>query len=587
MLKKRKVSSGKNKEFGSAVDLRLRLLLVVIFLAATAVSVRLYVLQVAAHEQYVGLAEQQRLISTELEPERGEIFLRDEGDPYPVATNREYPTVFIVPREIADPHAVEEAIVDIFRMDRGEIREKIARKDDLYEVVRRKASDVEATRVRSAGLKGLYLQSKQYRYYPAGDLASQLVGFVGAQDDAYLGRYGVEAAWENFLRGSAGNVAQERDAAGRWIPIAPREIAPAENGASLILTINRVIQYETERILHESIERYAADGGTIIVMEPDTGKVLAMASSPAFDPNNYSQEDVARFVNPAVSSTYEPGSIIKPITMAMGLDSGKVSPTTEYVDTGHVFESGYDIRNAEDKTYGRQNMTQVLNESINTGVIYVEKLVGNKQFAEYLKRFGFGQKTGIDVPAETIGNIRQLDNSRKNLPFFTASFGQGVAVTPIQMVTAYAALANGGKLMKPQIVDMIIRPDGTRESIEPEEIHRVIRSDTSESISKMLRDVVVHGHGKRADVPGYLVGGKTGTAQVPDPDGKGYLENVNIGSFVGYAPINDPKYVVLVKMDNPKNVEWAESSAAPVFGEEMKFLLEYGKVEPTEPVKTK
>ena len=184
-----------------------------------------------------------------------------------------------------------------------------------------------------------------------------------------------------------------------------------------------------------------------------------------------------------------------------------------------------------------------------------------------------------------VGNIHNLDNPNANISFFTASFGQGVAVTPMQMIDSYAALANGGQLMKPQIVDTIIHPDGSREAVPPQVVRRVVGMDTAKTLGIMLRDVVVNGHGKKAAVPGYLVGGKTGTAQVPKMGGGGYQDNVNIGSFVGYAPVNDPKFVVLAKMDNPKNVEWAESSAAPVFGDVMKFLLEYAKVKPTEPVK--
>lgn len=227
-------------------------------------------------------------------------------------------------------------------------------------------------------------------------------------------------------------------------------------------------------------------------------------------------------------------------------------------------------------------MYKVLDESINTGVIYVEKLVGNRLFGEYLRRFGFGERTGIALPAELPGNLKNLNNERATINFFTASFGQGITSTPIQMVTAYAALANGGTLFKPNIIDRVIRSDGTEEKYQPVEVRRVVSEETSRLMGEMLRSVVVNGHGKRADVPGYLVGGKTGTAQVAKSDAKGYEEGRSIGSFVGYAPIQDPKFVVMVKLDNPKNVEWAESSAAPTFGQIMKFLLEYAKVKPTE-----
>jgi cell division protein FtsI/penicillin-binding protein 2 len=524
-------------------------------------------------------------MSLTVQPTRGEVFLQDGGELYPLAINREYPIVSIVPKEIIDPQAVTDLLATTLSMDREEIRSKVERHDDPYEMIARKISDEAATTIRTANLKGIHVSTETYRYYPAGDMASQVIGFVGMDGDRATGRYGVEASQEEVLHGEGGTVDAERDAGGRWIPLASREHDPVRHGDSLVLTINRVMQYETTRILRESLEKYGSESGSVVVMEPKTAKILAMVSLPEFDPNGYTQADVATFLNPVVSSVYEPGSIMKPLTMAMGIEAGKVSPQTEYVDTGHIFEAGYDIKNAEGKVYGRSNMLRVLNDSINTGVIFVEKLVGNKQFSDFLERFGFGQKTGVDLPAEIVGNLHNLDNTNASISFFTASFGQGISVTPMQMINAYVALANGGQLMRPHIIEAVIHPDGTREEVAPEVIRRVVGTDTAQTMGMMLRDVVVNGHGKRANVPGYLVGGKTGTAQVPKIGGKGYEDNMNIGSFVGYAPIDDPKFVILVKMDNPKNVEWAESSAAPVFGEVMKFLLEYAKVQPTEPIK--
>jgi cell division protein FtsI/penicillin-binding protein 2 len=234
------------------------------------------------------------------------------------------------------------------------------------------------------------------------------------------------------------------------------------------------------------------------------------------------------------------------------------------------------------KANGLQTMTQVLEKSLNTGVIYIEKLVGNKTFADYVKLFGFGEKTGIDLPGELAANTRNLNNPKTTINFFTAAFGQGISVTPLQLTAAYAALANKGVLMKPQIVDKLRYSDGHEEAVQPEEVRQVISESSAEQISQMLRSVVKDGHGKRADVPGYLVGGKTGTAQIAKADAKGYEQGMNIGSFAGYAPTDNPQFVVLVKIDNPKGLQWAESSAAPTFGQVMRFLLEYYKVQPTE-----
>lgn len=563
---------------------RLKTLMFFLFLAGFAIMARLFFLQVVSHDKWVALAGNQHNASLELSADRGEIYMHDgDVDRYPLAINREYQMVFVVPRDIVEKDTVAIELSSILGVDVGEIRDKLNRLDDPFEIIKKRLNDDEVARIKELKLKGVVLVPEKYRYYPAEELASQVIGFASLGEKGGALGYGIEASFDDQLRGRTGTLSQEKDASGRWIPLSDRLITHAENGDSIILTLDRVIQYETEKILKDSVERYQADRATAIVMDPKTGNILAMASTPQFDPNNYSrEEDYSIFLNHAVSSSYEPGSIMKPITMAIGIETGKVSPETEYVDTGAVAESGYTIRNAEGKTYGRSNMMKVLEQSINTGVIFVEKLVGNKLFGEYLKRFGFGEETGIALPAELPGNLKNLKNERGTLNFFTASFGQGITATPIQMVTAYSVLANGGRLLQPNIIDKVIHADGNEEKHELREVRRVVSQETSKTMGAMLRSVVVNGHGKRADVPGYLVGGKTGTAQVAKSDAKGYEEGQSIGSFVGYAPINNPQFVVLVKLDNPKNVEWAESSAAPTFGQIMKFLLEYAKVKPTE-----
>jgi stage V sporulation protein D (sporulation-specific penicillin-binding protein) len=575
MVPKKKVRT-KNTRFASLAGgrhWRIYALVFFVFSGAFVIFVRLYVLQVAAHDEYERMAENQHNLSQEIDPERGTIYLMDSPDPYPLAVNRQASLVYVVPKEVQEPDRLIREFERILQVSGETVEEKLGQKDDPFEVVKRRLSDQEVEQVRNLHLKGVYFLPDPYRYYPGGELASQVVGFVGYQGERFGGRYGLEAYWEERLHGNSGSVVQEKDAGGRWIPISDREFKPAENGESLVLTISREIQYEVEKILRETIEEHQADGGTIIVMEAQTGKLLAMASAPQFNPNEYSKADVALFMNPAVSLPYEPGSIMKTITVAIGLEEGKIEPESTFVDTGQVSVGGFNIRNAEDKVYGLQTMTQALEESINTGMIHIEKLVGNKRFADYFRRFGFGEKTGVELPAELAGNIRNLNDLKGDIQFFTASFGQGVTVTPLQMVTAYAALANGGKLMKPQIVEKVFYPDGEAEEIRPQEVRRVVSEATSEKIGRMLRSVVVNGHGKRADVPGYLVGGKTGTAQVASQNTKGYEDGAAIGSFVGYAPLNDPRFVVLVKVVNPKGVQWAESTAAPAFGKVMKFLL--------------
>lgn len=562
---------------------RLYFLVFFVLFAAGSIIVKLFYLQVVGYGTYRALAENQHQTTTTLDAQRGGIYLTDEGQPYPLAVNQQLQMVYAAPKEMKDKDASIERLSQILNLDKNFLTEKLANPNDMFEILKHKLSEDETNQIRNAKLSGVYLQPESFRFYPGGELASQIVGFVGSSGKENKGMYGLEAYWEDKLRGESGNIKQEGDSRGRWISVSDRELTPARNGGDLILTINHTVQYEVEKILKDSLEQYAADSGTVVVLDPKTGKILAMANQPSFNPNEYSKtEDISLFLNPAVSQPYESGSVFKTFTEAMGIDAGKINPDTTYVDTGSVTEAGYTMMNSDKKANGLQTMTQVLEKSLNTGVIYIEKLVGNKGFADYVERFGFGQRTGIELPGEAKGNTKNLSDLRRTINFYTASFGQGVTVTPIQLAAAYGALANNGILLKPRLIDKVIYSDGSEEQIQTEEVRQVVSENTSKLIGNMLRSVVMLGHSKRADVPGYLVGGKTGTAQVAKEGGGGYEEGVNIGSFAGYAPLNDPQFVVVVKLFNPKNVEWAESSAAPTFGKVMKFLLEYYKVKPTE-----
>lgn len=588
ILLKRKFGIGsrcdlRGKNHASFQNWRIHALVFLIFAAAITVVLRLYSLQVVAYDSYKILADDQHTIFKKLVPQRGEIFLKDKDGVYPVAVNRQTEMAYAVPVEIDDPINEAERVAEILQLDKNEVLDRLAKKDDMYEPLKHKLSDDEVTKIQNAELKGIHLSEESYRFYPAGELASNVLGFVGWRNNDFGGRYGIEAFFEEKLKGEEGNISQNRDASGGLITLGKKEMELAKDGSTVVLTIDHIIQYETEKILKSAVEKFNADGGSIIVMEPETGKILAMADFPNFDPNEYSKtEDISAFRNPAVNDAYECGSVFKAITMAAGLDSEVVNPSTTYNDTGAVKEAGYTIKNSDGKVNGIQTMAQVLEKSLNTGVIYVEKLLGNKNFFDYVKRFGFGEKTEIDLLGEGSGNVNNLKNLKSNIQFFTASFGQGISVTPIQLLGAYSAIANGGVLMKPQIVEKFIQSGGLEEKIEPQEIRRVISEKAAQELSLMLRSVVVNGHGKRANVPGYAVAGKTGTAQIASTEKKGYEEGKNIGSFAGFAPLDNPRFSILVKINNPKNVEWAESSAAPAFGELMKFLLEYYNIEPTE-----
>ena len=562
---------------------RIYALVFLFFAIILVLLLRFYNLQVAQYTQYRALAEGQHSLFQNLIPKRGEIFMKDKDGLYPAAVNRETKMAYAVPKEIENASEAAFAVAPILQLDAAELKTKFEKPDDMYEVLKHRLSDEEIDKIKGLKLKGLHLSDENYRYYPSTELAANVIGFVGWRNDSLGGQYGLESYFDDKLRGTEGSLLQKRDASGGLISFGQKEITNAKNGDTLVLTLDHIVQYQTEKILRNAVEKFAASGGNITIMDPMTGKILAMASYPTFDPNNYAQvEDINVFRNPPVNDAYEPGSVFKSFTIAAGLDSNKISPDSTYVDTGSIKEAGYTIHNSDMKANGLQTMTNVLEKSLNTGVIYVEKLLGNKNFADYVERFGFGEQSEIDLKGEAKGNINNLNNLKSNIQFFTASFGQGITVTPIQLAAAYSALANGGLLMKPQIVDKIVYANGSEEVVEPQEIRRVISQKAALQTAQILRSVVVNGHGKRAGVPGYLVAGKTGTAQVVDAETKSYAEGKSVGSFAGFAPVDNPRFTMVVSLTDPKNVEWAESSAAPAFGELMKFLLEYYNIEPTE-----
>lgn len=435
-------------------------------------------------------------------------------------------------------------------------------------------------------IEGLGFLTKTYRFYPEDNIGANLLGFVNYINEEQHGHYGLEGFFDQELFGKYGSLKAERDAKGDITIIDDRQYIKPQNGSDIILTINRTIQFNTCKKLNEAVLKHGADGGSVIIMNHETGAILAMCSYPDYDPNNYNiEKNIKVFNNPTIFSQYEPGSIFKVITMAISLDQEKITPQTSFEDTGQVKIANYTIENSDQKAHGVVTMIKVLEESLNTGAIFAMRQVGPDTFENYLKMFGFGEKTGIELEGESRGDINNLIKEKKTkikeLNAATASFGQGIAVTPLQMVSAFAAIANGGKLMKPFIVKEIIRNDGSRIITEPIELRRVISEKTATILSGMMVNVVENGHGKKAGVKGYWVAGKTGTAQVPKQDGRGYQPNAHIGSFAGFAPVEDPYFTMLVRIDQPRDVEWAESSAAPLFGELAQFILNYWQVPKT------
>jgi cell division protein FtsI/penicillin-binding protein 2 len=568
---------------------RIRFLAGLFFVLFAAVLFRLGALQVHSSAYYKDLASDQHAFFARLSPLRGEIKVSDQlvTEPVPVATNIESPLVYAVPRDITEPGNTAKLLAPVLGIEEAELLGKMSDKERVYVPLKKRILEKDKEAIEKLNLTGIRFDTENVRYYPERQFLSHVLGFLGYKDDSgdtRVGVYGLERAYEGILGGTKGGLSAGQSTASRWLFGAGGEFTPAQNGNQLMLTIDHSIQFQAEEVLRKAVDTNLADGGCVIVMDPKTGAILAMASNPTFDPNEYNKvEDQSVFVNSCTSGNYEPGSIFKAITMAAGLDTGKVGPDSTYTDTGQVEVSGYTIKNSDNEAHGVQTMTQVLEESLNTGVIYVKDTIGNSVFLDYVNKFGFGKETGIDLP-EAVGDLRNLD-SKVAVNFHTASFGQGISVTPIQMVRSYAAIANGGRLPEPHVVSSQITPDGQTIETPVKLSEPIISSKTAATLSAMLVSVVERGHGKRARVPGYYIAGKTGTAQVVKKGGGGYDPNNNIGTFVGFAPVEDPKFVMLVRINHPRTVQFAESTAGPAWGQLAQFLLTYFNVPPNRPLK--
>ena len=565
---------------------RMAALTIFLLLFFLLVTVKLFKLQIVDGTQARAVAEEQHGMYVPLFPSRGEIKITDKfsNDGYPVATNIKHYLVYAVPDDIKNPDVVAVSLSSVLGMDVKDILPKLVASDKKYVPIKKNLSDDEQSKITDLKLPGIFFDSEDARAYPERTLLSQVLGFVGYKDGSpgKVGLYGLERYFQDSLAGKPGFVNEEKDTSGAWIFGSKRDVTPAIDGINLVLTIDKSIQYEAETVLQKAITDHGADSGSVIVVNPKTGAILAMAGFPTFDPNEFNKAtDPKVFQNENTVGNYEPGSTFKAITMAAALNEGKVTPETTYNDTGSVVIDNYTIKNSDGKVRGTQSMIQVLDESLNTGAIWAKDQIGNETFYSYLKKFGFGEKTGIELP-ETKGN---LDSLKYNISvnYGTATFGQGISATPLQMIQAYTALANQGKMMQPYIVQSKIADDGTDKETKPHQVSQVITPKTANTISAMLVDVVENGHGKKAGVPGYYIAGKTGTAQVSGANGK-YDPTNNIGSFIGYGPVENPQFLMLVRVDHPRDVQYAESTAAPAWGEIAKFILSYYNIPPTRPV---
>ncbi len=542
---------------------RLKLIFVFFILFAAAIISRLIIVQVLDCDYYRALAQGQEKNLKVLKGERGEVFFRG-GEV--LATNIEEKYLFVSPLKIKDKEKTADILSQITGLDKNFILERI-RRNSLFEKIKDGLSKEEEEEIKNKKLIGVYIGEKKTRIYPQNEIASHLIGFLDKDGN---GQYGIEGYYDDILQG--GEIILKDN---NFLKVNKAK------GKSIFLTLDYNIQFKAEELLLKAKKEFEIKSGQIIVVNPFSGEILAMAEFPNFNPNNYSKiKDYSIFQNSAVQKLFEPGSVFKVITMAAALNEKKVSPQTTYFDLGYVKIGENIIRNYDNRSFGEQTMTNVLEKSINTGAVFAEEAVGSQKFLEYIEKFGFFEPTGIDLPGEIYSQNIELKKGRE-INFATASFGQGIEVTPIQLIRAFSAIANGGKLVKPYIVEKFV--DGKRiEKVTPEiSSQQVISQETASQLTAMLVSVVKNGpYTRRARIPGYYIAGKTGTAQVPWTSlgikKKGYSSET-WQSFIGFAPAFNPKFLVLVKLDFP-NTSSSEYSAVPIFREMAKYIIDYKQI---------
>ena len=419
------------------------------------------------------------------------------------------------------------------------------------------------------------------RVYPNLNTASQIVGFLNKDGQ---GQYGIEEYFNDLLTGEE-KLEEEKVTPWGFLFSGTNDTSGQET--SLYLTIDPNIQFKAEQVLKEGLEKYGAASGEIIVAEPSTGKIIAMAQDPNFDPNKYGESEMEYFSNKCVQVPFEPGSIFKPITIAIALEEGKISPDTTFVDNlGYRLVSGYKVYNYSQKAWGTRTMSESLQYSINVGVMDAETLIGNQTFYEYIKNFGFMERTGVELAGEFTSQNSQLKTSLDNgiqVNFANASFGQGIEMTPLQIIRAFCGIANDGRMPESMTVIEKEIVDGKEKTMPEKNYKTVVSKETTDKLAKMMVNVVENGYGHLAKIPGYYIAGKTGTAQVPysvlGENRSGYSDHT-WQTFMGFAPAYDPRFVILVKLDNPQKTKTSEYSSVPMFHDLAKYILDYWQIPP-------
>lgn len=547
--------------------------------------VRLFYWQVVRAQYLQAQAEDQYFIDTKVGATRGNIYFSDNS--ILASTNPSF-SLFGQPKLMTkDQKTIVGYSLAKILVEEGQSQDELAKdfigrlSQDLYWVLIKKQISFEQKKeIEKLNLPGVGFEQTSIRFYPEGSSSAHLLGFVGSDArGSSKGYFGLEGFYDGELKGIIGNIRHEKDAFGLPIMIGNFFTSKPKNGKDLVLNIDRTVQFIVEKELALGIQKYGAKAASVVVMDPKTGGILALASYPNYDPQKYFNFPKEYYKNPIVADQYEPGSTFKVLVMSAAINEDLVKPDTECdICSGPIEISGFSLRTWNNKYYPQSTLKDVIIHSDNTGMVFTGRKLGLDKFYSYLENFGFGELTNIDLQDETAPDIRPKKNWRE-IDLATASFGQGIAVTPIQMIRAVSVIANGGYLMESHMVKEI-KDDKSSFEIKPKIIRQVIKNSTAQIIKEMMVAAVEEGEAKFYKPKGFKVAGKTGTAQIPVAGH--YDANKTIASFVGFAPSDDPKFVMLVRYDQPSASIYGSETAAPTFFEIAKQLFNYYKIAPSE-----
>jgi cell division protein FtsI (penicillin-binding protein 3) len=557
---------------------RLAIFLAVYALLTALIGWRLVEVQVVSADEYRDLAQRQTHRVVTLPPQRGKVFDRSGT---PLALSVPSTAVYANPRalraENLDPTFVAAELEPVLDLPLGDIVEALARDAGFVYLGRQLPRHV-GDEVRALRLPGIGVLDEPLRTYPAGELAAQIVGFAGIDGQ---GLSGIEASYDETLAGTPGTLRLERAPGGVAISSAPREVIAAEPGHDIVLTIDKRLQYTAERLLADAVEEHDAKGASAVLMDARTGEILAMASSPGYDPADIADAGAYERRNRAVTDIFEPGSVAKAVTLAAAVEEGLVATDEELEVPGSVTVGRKRFTDSTPQPEQTLTLEEIMARSSNVGTIMLAEELGEERLHDYMQRFGFGRATGLGFPGESAGLLPGPDAwYATTLP--TVAIGQGVSGSLLQVAGVFQTIASGGEWTEPSLVHSIVDGDGTRRERGEPERRRAISTETADAVAGMLGSVVSDGTGRNAAVPGYEVAGKTGTAQKPSETRRGYEPGAYIATFAGFAPVDDPALVAAIMVDEPQEAYYGGEVAAPLFAELMEFALTDRRVAPSE-----